>query len=134
MTQTDKELGKKIREYLVSQYGVTGATLDYVLCPDIEFKSEAEDPAEGYETVDQKMTAREPHMGRSSMNDRHKVWDTMSNICGKNVKLLPLPQPPVRACTDARTNPIAQRANQLRSVLARVYAVSIQNQVTNTVL
>jgi hypothetical protein len=49
------------------------------------------------------------------------------------VKLLPLPQPPVRARTDARTNPSAQRATQLRSVLARVYAVSIQNQITNTV-
>jgi hypothetical protein len=51
------------------------------------------------------------------------------------VKLLPLPlpQPPVRSRTDARTNPSAQRATQLRSVLARVYAVSIQNQITNTV-
>jgi hypothetical protein len=49
------------------------------------------------------------------------------------VKLLPLPQPPVRARTDARTNPSAQRATQLRSVLERVYAVSIQNQITNTV-
>jgi hypothetical protein len=49
------------------------------------------------------------------------------------VKLLPLPQPPVRARTDARTNPSAQRATQLRSVLARVYAVSIQKQITTTV-
>jgi hypothetical protein len=49
------------------------------------------------------------------------------------VKLLPLPQPPVRARTDARTNPSAQRATQLRSALARVYAVSIQNQITTTV-
>jgi hypothetical protein len=40
-----------------------------------------------------------------------------------DVKLLPLPQPPVRARTDARTNPSAQRATQLRSVLARVYTV-----------
>jgi hypothetical protein len=48
-------------------------------------------------------------------------------------KLLPLPQPPVRARTDAQTNPTAQRATQLRSVLARVYAVSIQNQITTTV-
>jgi hypothetical protein len=48
-------------------------------------------------------------------------------------KLLPLPQPPVRARTDARTNPRAQRATQLRSVLARVYAVSIQNHITTTV-
>jgi hypothetical protein len=49
----------------------------------------------------------------------------------RSVKLLPLP-PPVRARTDARTNPSAQRATQLRSVLARVYAVSIQNQTTTT--
>jgi hypothetical protein len=49
------------------------------------------------------------------------------------VKLLPLPHPPVRARTDARTNPSAQRATQLRSVLARVYAVSRQNQTTTTV-
>jgi hypothetical protein len=49
------------------------------------------------------------------------------------VKLLPLPQPPVRARTDARTNPSAQRATQLRIVIARVYAVSIQNQMTTTV-
>jgi hypothetical protein len=50
-----------------------------------------------------------------------------------HVRLLPLPQPPVRARTDAWTNPSAQRATQLRSVLARVYAVSIQNQITTTV-
>jgi hypothetical protein len=49
------------------------------------------------------------------------------------VKLLPLPHPPVRARTDARTNPSAQRATQLRSVLARVHAISIQNQITTTV-
>jgi hypothetical protein len=49
------------------------------------------------------------------------------------VKLIPLPQPPVRTRTDARTNPSAQRATQLRSVLARVYAVSIQNQINTTV-
>jgi hypothetical protein len=49
------------------------------------------------------------------------------------VKLLPLPQPLLRARTDAQTNPSAQRATQLRSVLARVYAVSRQNQITNTV-
>jgi hypothetical protein len=36
------------------------------------------------------------------------------------VKLLPLPQPSLRARTNARTNPSAQRATQLRSVLARV--------------
>jgi hypothetical protein len=49
------------------------------------------------------------------------------------VKLLPLLQPPARARTDELTNPSAQRATQLRSVLARVYAVSIQNHITTTV-
>jgi hypothetical protein len=49
------------------------------------------------------------------------------------IKLLPLPQPPLRARTETRTNPSAQRATQLRSVLARVYAVSRQNQITTTV-
>jgi hypothetical protein len=49
------------------------------------------------------------------------------------VKLLPLPHPPVRARTDAQTNPSAQRATQLRRVLARVYAVSRQNQITTNV-
>jgi hypothetical protein len=48
-------------------------------------------------------------------------------------KLLPLPQPKLRARTDAQTNPSAQRATQLRSVLARVYAVWRQNQITTTV-
>jgi hypothetical protein len=54
-------------------------------------------------------------------------------LTGALVKLLPLPQPSLRARTDARTNPSAQRATQLRSVLARVYSVSRQNQITNTV-
>jgi hypothetical protein len=49
------------------------------------------------------------------------------------VKLLPLPQPPLRTRTDGRTNPSAHRATQLRGVLARVYAVSRQNQITNAV-
>jgi hypothetical protein len=48
-------------------------------------------------------------------------------------KLLPLPQPPVRARTDAQTNPSAHRATQLMSVLARMYNVSRQNQITTTV-
>jgi hypothetical protein len=45
---------EKIKEYLASQYGITGATLDYVVCPEIAVKPEAEDPAKNYETVDQK--------------------------------------------------------------------------------
>jgi hypothetical protein len=49
------------------------------------------------------------------------------------VKQLPLPQPQLRARTDARTNPSAKRATQLRSVLARVHYVSRHNQNANTV-
>jgi hypothetical protein len=75
---------EKIKEYLASQYGVTGATLDYVARPDIAVKPEAEDPAENYETVDQEMISRAPHTGRSFVNERRKVWDIMSNICGKH--------------------------------------------------
>jgi hypothetical protein len=62
-----------------------------------------------------------------------KITHAISEHNNYNVKLLPLPHPPVRARTDAQTNPSAQRATQLRSVLARVYAVSIQNQITTTV-
>jgi hypothetical protein len=51
-------------------------------------------------------------------------WTTLrSRLQGRPspiVKLIPLPQLPVRARTDARTNSSAQRATQLRSVLARV--------------
>jgi hypothetical protein len=75
---------EKIREYLASQYGVTGATLDYVVRAEIDVKPEEEDPPENYETVDQEMAAREPHTGHPFVNDRRKVWDIMSNICGKN--------------------------------------------------
>jgi hypothetical protein len=75
---------EKIREYLASQYGVTGATLDYVVRAEIAVKPEAEDPPENYETVDQEMTARAPHTGRPFVNDMLKVWDIMSNICGKH--------------------------------------------------
>jgi hypothetical protein len=41
------------REYIASQYGVTGATLDYIVRAEISVKPEAEDPPENYETVDQ---------------------------------------------------------------------------------
>jgi hypothetical protein len=49
------------------------------------------------------------------------------------VKLRPLPQPQLRAHIHAETNPSAQRATQLRSVLARVCSVSRQNLNTTTV-
>jgi hypothetical protein len=75
---------EKIKDYLTYQYGVTGATLDYVVRPEIAVKPEAEDPPENYEIVDQEMTARAPHTGRPFVNDRRKVWDIMSNICGKH--------------------------------------------------
>jgi hypothetical protein len=49
------------------------------------------------------------------------------------VKLRPLPQPQLCARTYAETNPSAQRATQLRSVLARMCSVSRQNLNTTTV-
>jgi hypothetical protein len=42
-----------IKECLDSQYGGTLATLDYVVRLDITVKLEAEDPADGYDTVDE---------------------------------------------------------------------------------
>jgi hypothetical protein len=39
---------------------------------------------------------------------------------GADVKLLPLPQPPLRARMDARTNPSAQRATQLNQTTTTV--------------
>jgi hypothetical protein len=75
---------EKIKEYITSQYGVTGATLDYVVRAEIDVKPEEEDPPDNYETVDQEMMARAPHTGRPFVNDRRKFWDIMSNICGKH--------------------------------------------------
>jgi hypothetical protein len=83
----DKDLPRTLRtinEYLASQYGGTGATLDFVARPYIEVKHEAEGPEDGYETVDQEMTARAPRMGRAFVNEKRKVWDNISNICGKH--------------------------------------------------
>jgi hypothetical protein len=58
--------------------------LDYVVRAVIAVKPEEEDPPENYETVDQEMMARAPHTGRPFVNGRRKVWDIMSNICGKH--------------------------------------------------
>jgi hypothetical protein len=41
--------------------------------PDIAVKPESEDPAEGYYTVDQEMTARAPHNGQAFLYNRGKV-------------------------------------------------------------
>jgi hypothetical protein len=73
-----------IKDYLDSQYGGTGATLDCVVRPDIAVKPKSEDPVEGYDTADREITARAPHTGQAFVNDRRKVWDILSNICGKH--------------------------------------------------
>jgi hypothetical protein len=52
-----------IKEYLASQYGGIGATLEYVVRPDIAVHPEAEEPVDRYDTVDQEMTSRAPHTG-----------------------------------------------------------------------
>jgi hypothetical protein len=48
---------------LASQYGGTGDTLDYVVRLDIAVKPEADKPVDGYDTVDQEMTAIAPNTG-----------------------------------------------------------------------
>jgi hypothetical protein len=75
------------------------------------------------------------HLAQHHKDMRHLILHEANSlqVLRGCVKLLPLPQPLLRACTDARTNPSAQRATQLRSVLARVYAVARQNQITTTV-
>jgi hypothetical protein len=66
------------------------------------------------------------HSAQHHKDMRHLILHEANSlqVLRGRVKLLPLPQPPVRARTDARTNPIAQRATQLRSVLARVCTLS----------
>jgi hypothetical protein len=75
---------ENIKEYLASRYGGTGATLDYIVRTETTVKPEAEDQVEDYDKVDREMTARTPHSGRAFVNDRRKVCDIMSNICGKH--------------------------------------------------
>jgi hypothetical protein len=74
-----------------------------------------------------------PGLVHSSLISVGQLCDNEYSVTFTHDKLLPLPQPPLRARTDARTNPSAQRATQLRRVLARVYAVSAQNQITTSV-
>jgi hypothetical protein len=52
--------------------------------PDIEVKLRAEDPAEGYDTMDQKLTTRAPNTGLSFVDDRLNIWYIMSYILGKH--------------------------------------------------
>jgi hypothetical protein len=75
------------------------------------------------------------HSAQHHKDVRHLILHdaTSLQVLRGCVKLLPLLQPPVRARTGGWTNPSVQRATQLRRVLARVYAVSIQNQITTTV-
>jgi hypothetical protein len=74
---------ENIKEYLAFQYEGKGDTLDYVVRPDIAVTPEAQDPSADYDTVDQEMTIRAPHTGRTFVNDIRKVWAIMPNICGK---------------------------------------------------
>jgi hypothetical protein len=73
-----------IKKYVASQYGGTGDSLNCVIRAETTVESEAEDPVGGYDTVGQGMTARALHSGRAFVNDRHNVWDIMSNICGRH--------------------------------------------------
>jgi cell pole-organizing protein PopZ len=76
---------------------------------------------------------KEAHPSDGKPTSVKLLLDSEVKKIDKPVKLLPLPQPPLRARMDAQTNPSAQRATQLRSVLARVHAVARQNQITTTV-
>jgi hypothetical protein len=75
---------ENIKEYLTSQYGGTGATLDYVTRAETALKPEADDTAEDHNTSDQGVTTHARHSVRAFVNDRRKVWDIMSNICRKH--------------------------------------------------
>jgi hypothetical protein len=91
-------------------------------------------PRDGTQQASNKVVEWDPIDDLNAIMEQILEWNEQHfKQAEKADKLLPLPQPPVRARTDARTNPIAQRATQLRSVPKRVYAVSIQNQITTTV-
>jgi hypothetical protein len=100
------------------------------------------------------MTVRAPHTGRPFVNDSHKVWDIMSNICGKHSCFVYI-KPALRIsngrdaymllfdhflgpnnvgtmASEAETK-LTSTLYNVRNVLARVYAVSRQNQITTTV-
>jgi hypothetical protein len=70
---------ESIREYLIAQYGAKGSTLDYVIRQEVEVRPHASDPSENYDTVDLEMTT-----GRTFQDDKHKVWDILSNMCAKH--------------------------------------------------
>jgi hypothetical protein len=57
----------------------------------------------------------------------------VTHLKDNNVKLFSLPQPHLRTRTYAHTYPSTQRATRLKSVLACVYSVSIQNLNNTTV-
>jgi hypothetical protein len=80
----------------------------------------------GYHSANAAISHNEDQMAEATIG-------ALANLATVTAKLFLLPQPPLRARTDARTNPSAQRATQLRSVLARAYAVARQNQITTTV-
>jgi hypothetical protein len=72
---------------------------------------------------------RKHHSEQHHKDMRHLLLheDNSLQVMRGCVKLLPPPQPPVRARMDARTNPSAQRATQLRSVLrARVRCLNTE--------
>jgi hypothetical protein len=73
---------ENIRDYLAIMLGVKGSHLAYVVGADVVVPDAAEDFADGYITVEQEIFYRVPHSGPAFRNDRHTVWDVVSNICG----------------------------------------------------
>jgi hypothetical protein len=68
------------------------------------------------------------HSAQNHKDMRHLILHEANSlqVLRGCVKLLPLPHPPVRARTDARTNQSAQRATQLRSMQACVHCLNTE--------
>jgi hypothetical protein len=68
------------------------------------------------------------HLAKHHKDMRHLILHQANSlqVLRGFVRLLPLPHPPVHACTDAPTNPSAQRATQVRSVVARASCLNTE--------
>jgi hypothetical protein len=75
------------------------------------------------------------HSAQHHKDMRGLIWHQANSlqVLRGCVKLLPLLQPRLNTRTYAQTNPSAQRATQLSSVIARVRSVSRQNLNTTNV-
>jgi hypothetical protein len=65
---------EEISEFLAANHGEQGNSLSYVNRPNAAVPTEADDPSEGYETVNIEMIARGPHSSSAYQLDNRKVW------------------------------------------------------------